>query len=75
MNSLLKKILRNFSAAYTLKRFSLRTHPELPQEMPQVKSRMTIFHTAVMVFPLVLMVTLLTKLTNQADPMMIFSNP
>lgn len=76
MNSLLKKILRNFSAAYTLKRFSLRTHPELrPVVMPQVKSRMTIFHTAVMVFPLVLMVTLLTKLTNQADPMMIFSNP
>ncbi|CAH3142064.1 unnamed protein product [Porites lobata] len=56
MNSLLKKILRNFSAAYTLKRFSLRTHPELrPVVMPQVKSRMTIFHTAVMVFPLVLM--------------------
>ena len=76
MNSLLKKILRNVSAAYTLKRFSLRTHPELrPVVMPQVKSRMTIFHTAVMVFPLVLMVTLLTKLTNQADPMMIFSNP
>ena len=52
------------------------THPELrPVVMPQVKSRMTIFHTAVMVFPLVLMVTLLTKLTNQGDPMMIFSNP
>jgi len=36
---------------------------------------MTTFHTAVMAFPLVLMVTPLTKLTNQADLMMIFSNP
>ena len=52
------------------------THPELPPVvMPLVKSRMTIFQTAVMVFPLVLMVTPLTKLTNQADPMMIFFNP
>lgn len=52
------------------------THPELrPVVMPQVKPRMTIFHTAVMAFPLVLMVTPLTKLTNQADLMMIFSNP
>lgn len=52
------------------------THPELrPVVMPQVKSRMTIFYTAVMMFPLVLMVTLLTKLTNQADPKMIFSKP
>lgn len=52
------------------------THPELrPVVMPQVKSRMPIFHTAVMVFPLVLMVTPLTKLTNQADPVMIFFNP
>ena len=76
MISLLKKILRNFSDAYALKRISLRAHPELrPVVTPQVKSRMTILHTAVMVFPPVLMVAPLTKLTKQADPMMIFSNP